>query len=80
MQNNNVVQLFPASPNYLADFLELHCLSAREFAKVVGICHSYISKICKNKHRPHPRTRKLLAMGMQRIDGQDWILHAQKLK
>ena len=66
--------------NYLAEWMDLHCLSLRDFGKIVGICHSHLSKICRQKHKPHPRTRKLLAMGMQRVDSQDWKIHAQKLK
>lgn len=66
--------------NYLAEWMDLHCLSLREFGKIVGICHSHLSKLCRQKHRPHPRTRREIAEAMQRVDGKDWMIHAQKLK
>lgn len=82
MENNLIP--FPSPPSslggYLAECLEENCCSHREFGDITGIDHSYISKIIKGKNKPTLKTIKLIAQGLERLDGVEWKEHARRMR
>ena len=83
MQNNVIQFPTPQKPTlgeYISQILDDNCCSHREFARVTGIDNSYISKLIKGRNKPLPHTLKILAQGLERLDGRDWKEHAKEMR
>tara|TARA_R110000751_G_scaffold168121_1_gene273942 strand:- start:621 stop:854 length:234 start_codon:yes stop_codon:yes gene_type:complete len=65
---------------YLKETLYYHCVSLNEFSRITGLASNHISRLINGKHRPRLATIKLVAMGLSRIDLQDWQIHANRIK
>ena len=65
---------------YVKETLYYHCVSLNEFSRITGLASNHLSRLINGKHRPRLCTIKLIAMGLTRVDDQDWQLHANKIK
>tara|TARA_R110002110_G_scaffold332075_2_gene543101 strand:- start:6 stop:251 length:246 start_codon:yes stop_codon:yes gene_type:complete len=65
---------------YLRNFLEERFVTLTELSHHLGIDRSHLGKLINGKHKSRLSTIKFLAQGLSRVDGQEWIIHAQNIK
>lgn len=78
---NNVIPLHPrpTPAAYIANVLAENCCSQRAFCKLVGIDRPYFNRILKGQSFGETY-RRLIAEGLERLDGKPWREHARRLK
>lgn len=65
---------------YLRFILEDNFVSQNELSDLLGIERSHLGKLINGKHKSTLKTIKFLAQGLSKVDGQEWIIHAKKIR
>ncbi len=66
--------------NYVLRLLSENCISMNQFSKITGLDRSGLIKLSKGKHKPRLDTIKILALGLEKIDGTSWKEHAANIQ
>lgn len=66
--------------NYVLRKLNENCISMNQFSNITGLDRSGLIKLSKGKHKPRLETIKIMALGLEKIDGTSWKEHAANIK
>jgi len=66
--------------NYVLRLLSENCISMNQFSKITGLDRSGLIKLSKGRHKPRLDTIKILAVGLEKIDGTSWKEHAANIQ
>ena len=66
--------------NYIRRILKQNFATQTELANHLGITRSHLGKLINGRQKMTDTTIKFLAEGLQRIDGQAWLIHANNIR
>jgi predicted transcriptional regulator len=66
--------------SYVFQTLKRYRISINHFASMTGLGNSHLHKLKVAKHKPRLDTIKILAKGLERITGETWFSHADRIE
>lgn len=66
--------------NYVKSILDYNCVSMKMFCdRITGQDYAHFRNLLKGKHTPRHDTIKMMAKGLERLDGTKWQEHAKNI-
>ena len=66
--------------NYVRMILKQNFATQIELARHLGISRSHLGKLINGRQKMTVTTIKFLSQGLERIDGQTWLVHANHIR